>query len=658
MTQQIAILLPILLTNIEASIVTSVSIPQIVPILNFNIQESIYTERSTCESTTDSNSSISFVSEPSIIDTTKAAISFEKWKQSTKLKADLHLLISAVEDGDVQATAELANCYYNTMYGCDYNAKKSFELAQKAALKGNLDGKYVLAEIYFWGSNCCNKNSKKSFSIWSELVKQNHAKSMFMLGECYNHGYGVNKDEIIALDWYRRSADLNDIDSQCMLGKYFLKGTNGVEKDEKLSFEWFLKAAEHNNENSIGDGRSIMEAQHQIAICYFTGRGCTSDKNKGIIWYNKVIEHIIIYKDRLNDLDLSMRDQISKLNPMINLLTINEKQNHDACIQHLLGVCYFLGKGCKQDSIAAIQWFHLAAEQGNYDSMVALIKCYSSESDQNIPQTIEWCNKAIDHQHLNSRDVLSYFPNTNDKWCDQLKFRALLKLSETTNADADDMYNVANCYATGIGCEQNLVKSFQLYVRASEQNHLKSMFELIKCYSIGNGCERDMKQVGIWCNKSICHPHFIDRSFDSSLEYFITSDGKWSQQYLFKGYSTFADQNDARGQYKVGQCYLRGIGCEPSDTKAIEWFIRSAENGCIESMFELIRCYATGIGCSTDMTQLIRWCSSAQDHEEFNQNYLKYFDVLEIDATWCKQLRMRGYIKLAERDNIDDIYIH
>jgi hypothetical protein len=80
---------------------------------------------------------------------------------------------------------------------------------------------------------------------------QGDAQSEADLGTIYLFGnFGVAKDEIEAVKWYRQAAEKNVADAQYNLGVCQLKGL-GVAKDEVEGYKWVLLAARQGNQNAL-----------------------------------------------------------------------------------------------------------------------------------------------------------------------------------------------------------------------------------------------------------------------------------------------------------------------------------------------------------------------------------------------------------------------
>lgn len=51
----------------------------------------------------------------------------------------------------------------------------------------------------------------------------------------------------------------------------------------------------------------------------------------------------------------------------------------------------------------------------------------------------------------------------------------------------------------------------------------------------------------------------------------------------FKAYKAKAEQGYAQAQGSLGVCYYEGDGVAMNKTKAVEWFQKAAEQGCIQA---------------------------------------------------------------------------
>lgn len=84
----------------------------------------------------------------------------------------------------------------------------------------------------------------KWFDVWRYQVLANMGISepQRILGELYEKGYGVERDMIRSIEWYRKAAQSGNVYAQMSLGHFYDKGI-GVPLDRKQALYWFTLAA-------------------------------------------------------------------------------------------------------------------------------------------------------------------------------------------------------------------------------------------------------------------------------------------------------------------------------------------------------------------------------------------------------------------------------
>lgn len=139
---------------------------------------------------------------------------------------------------------------------------------------------------------------------------------MLMYGLSLRHGWGCAKNEALGFKWVRRAAesaveDLEklrtgevDADSRSAkaelvlaiyeVGQCFFHGW-GVAKDQKMAVSYYMVAAR------LGDG----DAQGDLAFCLANGKGCKRNKKEAARWYRAAVQQgqsdvglAWIYKDK------------------------------------------------------------------------------------------------------------------------------------------------------------------------------------------------------------------------------------------------------------------------------------------------------------------------------------------------------------------------
>ena len=71
-----------------------------------------------------------------------------------------------------------------------------------------------------------------------------HAGAYSQLGTIYARGHGVKEDNETANAYWRRGAELGDVEAMHNLGVSLQIGRGGVPQDNATAFKWFFKSHE------------------------------------------------------------------------------------------------------------------------------------------------------------------------------------------------------------------------------------------------------------------------------------------------------------------------------------------------------------------------------------------------------------------------------
>ncbi|KAF9478548.1 HCP-like protein [Pholiota conissans] len=73
------------------------------------------------------------------------------------------------------------------------------------------------------------------------VVETELVLAIYEVGQCFFHGWGVPKDQKMAVSYYAVAAKLGDADAQADLG-YCLANGKGCKKDKKTAAHWYRSA--------------------------------------------------------------------------------------------------------------------------------------------------------------------------------------------------------------------------------------------------------------------------------------------------------------------------------------------------------------------------------------------------------------------------------
>ena len=111
---------------------------------------------------------------------------------------------------------------------------------------------------------------------------------MLNIGICYENGQGgLKKDEVEALNWYRKSADAGDARAMYSIAIYYQNGQGGLRKDEAEALKWYRRALV----GKIDDMKVKAVIMGMIGCYYEEGKGyLIKDKAEALKWYRKAAD--------------------------------------------------------------------------------------------------------------------------------------------------------------------------------------------------------------------------------------------------------------------------------------------------------------------------------------------------------------------------------
>ena len=93
----------------------------------------------------------------------------------------------------------------------------------------------------------------------SKAAEQGNGGAQFFLGILYRDGYGVPRDDVVAMEWFMKAAKQNITAAQTQIGYMYLNG-KGVPENYVESYAWFSIAAAQGDDRS----KKIMEELSKI----------------------------------------------------------------------------------------------------------------------------------------------------------------------------------------------------------------------------------------------------------------------------------------------------------------------------------------------------------------------------------------------------------
>jgi TPR repeat protein len=228
-----------------------------------------------------------------------------------------------------------------------------------------------------------------AFSIATRRAEErNDVKAMTLLGELYANGFGIERDDKKAAEWYRLAADRGDRAAMFALGMFYLGGRLGTVNSEqgakllaaaaklghaaasydlallylegKVFPQDFARAAELFR---IAADAGNPEAQYALATFYKEGRGVPTDLAEAA--------RLLAAAALVDNTDAQVEYAIALFNgtgvdrnePLAAALLRKAARKGNPVAQNRLANILAVGRGLKADAMEAIKW-HMVAKAG------------------------------------------------------------------------------------------------------------------------------------------------------------------------------------------------------------------------------------------------------------------------------------------------------
>ena len=262
--------------------------------------------------------------------------------------------LKSAHEGNKFAQYSLANLYYYGN-GVEKDLSQAFWWYRKSSEQGQPYASYAVAQMYSKGEYVAeNKETaqryyKAALSGFLELESKDQADDnlFYKIGVMYKNGLGTEADISKAIDYFKRSAEMNNKNGLYEYGKALIQG-NHIEADLEKGLECVEKAMKLKNSN----------AKRFFALEYISGEHFSQDIEKGLFM----------------------------------LTECADKGDSFACFQ--LGQFYLKGEIVTQDLERAEKYLLLAED--NEFTQYAFGKLYLQEEKYDIQKAVDYFEKSAD----------------------------------------------------------------------------------------------------------------------------------------------------------------------------------------------------------------------------------------------------------------------
>ncbi len=220
------------------------------------------------------------------------------------------------------------------------------------------------------------------------------------LGVKYSQGEdGLPRDDVKAVEWYRKAANQGLPKAQTNLGDMYFFGRGGLSQSYLDALSWYLKAAQ----------QDWPDAQYRLGYMYEKGIGTGKDTAKAVQLYRSAAEHGypeaqnlmgILYATGTNGVTQEDKQAIDWFQKAADQGFAKAEKN--------LGDMYFFGHGVDKDYATALAWYGKAADQQFADAQFRLGFMYEKGLgvDQSNQNAIDQYTKAVRNGSVEAQRAL------------------------------------------------------------------------------------------------------------------------------------------------------------------------------------------------------------------------------------------------------------
>lgn len=344
------------------------------------------------------------------------------------------------------AAAALNHENATMLLALEYYMEKNFSLAltyfKAPALKDQIVAQGFLGQMYYKGEGV-NQDFTVARAYFEQIAKKNQPEALVYLGIMHSMGEGGPVNFMVARQYFERAEAQNNSDGVTYLGRMYYRG-QGVEKSVDKARPYFEKAAKQNN----------SEAQFLLGLMYYRGDGIGQN------------------------FELA-RDYFSKAEHKGNKLA-----------QMLLGNMYFRGEGVLKDHDTAFTLFKAAADQGlaQAQSMIAtLYRTKPNKTPEDLQQAIHYYLQAVNQGHYQSIMGLIKCYSESEQLEDAMPWleyltqqdndvaRQILQADHLDDNALATLFAQINTVVTNVAIELNLDSESKLKVASPEQMQESAM---------------------------------------------------------------------------------------------------------------------------------------------------------------------------------------
>ena len=278
--------------------------------------------------------------------------------------------------------------------GTEQDYQKAFEWFERSAKQKNKFAQFSPANLYYYGGGV-EKDLSQAFLWYQRSSSQGQPYAAYSIAQMYRYGEYVTKDNDTAQRYYKQALsgflkiendDMANDDLFYKLGQMFKLGL-GTDSDVTKAIEYFRRSAEMNNKNGLFEyGKALLIGEH-----------IPQNADSAV----KLLEKAVKLKNRNAKRFLAL-EYISgehleqDIEKGIALLT-ECADSGDVIACYRLGKIYLQGEIMPQNLDKAEKYL-LLAEDNEY-TQYALAKLYLQEEKYDIQKAVDYFENCADKNH-------------------------------------------------------------------------------------------------------------------------------------------------------------------------------------------------------------------------------------------------------------------
>ena len=355
--------------------------------------------------------------------------------------------------------------------GTEQDYEKAFEWFERSAKQKNKFAQFSLANLYYYGSGV-EKDLSQAFLWYQRSSSQGQPYAAYSIAQMYRYGEYVTKDNDTAQRYYKQalsgflkieSDDMANDDLFYKLGQMFKFGL-GTDSDVTKAIEYFRRSAEMNNKNGLFEyGKALLIGEHIpqdtdsalkilekavklknsnakrfLALEYISGEHLEQDFEKGIALLTECADSgDVIACYRLGKIYLESEIMPQNLDKAEKYLLLAEDNEYT---QYALAKLYLQEE--KYDIQKAVNYFEKSADKNHWASyQLGRIYLFGAKDiERDKEQAIEWFTKSANDGNEYAQAILDEISKFENDLLANTIFSLFVSLSRCIEDDYEQKY--------------------------------------------------------------------------------------------------------------------------------------------------------------------------------------------------------------------------